>query len=220
MKIEYLGHSSFLLTTSSGVRILTDPLDGSAYPDPYLLSYKPFNGDVDIITVSHSHPDHSAVDLIASKKVVVRDCAEYSYQGIVVSGVETAHDDSHGSKRGRNIVFVMQADGIRVAHLGDLGHVLTPFQQNEIGNVDVAMIPVGGYYTINALQAHMVAKQLKAHMVIPMHYKTAKCNFTIDSVDEFTHGHKNVIVEGASSVIVNPENLPSSPQIILLDYSG
>lgn len=220
MRIEYLGHSSFLLTTADGVRVLADPLDGSAYPDPGLLSYQPFEGDVDLITVSHSHPDHSAVDRIANKQAVVRDCSGFTFQGVHVYGVETAHDDSHGSRRGRNIVFVIEADGIRVAHLGDLGHVLTTVQQNQIGKVDVAMIPVGGYYTINALQAHMVAKQLKAHIVIPMHYKTAKCNFPIDSVDEFTHGHKNVIVKGSSAIDVTTEAFASSQQILLLDYSA
>jgi len=219
MRIEFLGHSSFLVTTASGVRVLTDPMDGSAYPEPTLLAYKPFEGDVDVITVSHSHPDHSAVDRIINKHVVIRDCPGYTYQGVFVSGVETAHDDSHGSRRGRNIIFVIEADGLRVAHLGDLGHILTPLQQNQIGHVDVAMTPVGGYYTINALQAHMVAKQLKAHIVIPMHYKTAKCNFPIDSVDEFTYGHKNVIVKGSSSLEITPETLPPTQQIVLLDYS-
>lgn len=220
MRIEFLGHSSFLITTSTGVRILTDPLDGSEYPDPSLLAYSLFKGDVDIVTVSHSHPDHNAVDRIKNKHAVVRDCSGFSYQGVLVSGVETFHDDVHGEKRGRNIVFVIESEGIRVAHLGDLGHVLTPAQHEAIGNIDVALIPVGGYYTINGLQAHVVSRQLKARIVIPMHYKTAKCNFPIDSVDEFTHGHRNVVVKGSSAINITPDALPETQQIVLLDYSA
>lgn len=217
MEIEYLGHSSFLITTAGGVKILTDPYDTAKYQGT--LMYSMFQGEVDIVTTSHSHPDHGAADIIKNKKMVVRECNEFNYQGICIKGIETAHDDSHGSARGKNIVFVIEADDLRIGHFGDLGHILTPEQQNKIGSIDVALLPVGGYYTISALQAHMVAKQIKAKIVIPMHYSTEKCNFPIDPVSEFVEGHKNVLVRGSSVLDVTKQSLSDYPQIVVLNYS-
>lgn len=217
MIIEYLGHSSFLITTEGGVTILTDPYDTSKYQGT--LMYDIFQGEVDIVTASHSHPDHDGVDTIKRKKMVVRECSEFNYQGVCIKGIETAHDNSQGSARGKNIVFLIEADGMRLAHFGDLGHVLTPTQQAKIGPIDIALLPVGGYYTIGGLQAHMVAKQVKAKVVIPMHYRTEKCKFPIDRVTEFVEGHKNVMVRGGSVFEVNSQSLPENPQIVVLDYS-
>lgn len=220
MKIEFLGHSSFFITTDTGVRILTDPLDGSEYPDPTLLTYKPFDRETDLVTVSHSHADHAAVGHVNYTREVVSKAEGSRYGEVRIFGVKTFHDDANGEKRGENLVFIIEADNLRIAHLGDLGHLLSLEQIDAIGKVDIALIPIGGYYTIDASQAHITAKQLNAKIVVPMHYKTPKCNFPIGSLDDFTDGHKNVLYQGTPILKISSDSLPDAQQIIVLDYSG
>jgi L-ascorbate metabolism protein UlaG (beta-lactamase superfamily) len=131
--------------------------------------------------------------------------------------VETSHDDAHGEQRGKNNVFVVSADGLRVAHMGDLGHVLNADQAAEIGTVDVALVPVGGYYTIDAAQASKVVEQVGAKIVIPMHYSSDKCLFPIAGVDGFLEGKPDVIRQGTPEVDVTKAALPTKRQIIVLE---
>ncbi len=99
--------------------------------------------------------------------------------------LSTYHDQSQGQQRGSNTVFSILADDIKIVHFGDLGHILTSDQAAEIGTADIALVPVGGYFTIDAQQAHKVVEQVDAKIVIPMHYKTPKCEFPIAGVEDF-----------------------------------
>lgn len=217
MTIDYLGHASFLLTTSAGTRIVTDPFDPAAYKDS--LKYRAFRGAADIVTVSHGHGDHNAAHLIAGSPVVIKGNGKFLAKEVEFVGVETWHDNERGARRGANTVFVMSADGLRIAHMGDLGHVLTGDQAAQIGNVDVALIPVGGFYTIDAAQAWEVANQIDAQVVIPMHYRNEKCDFPIGGVDEFTSGKPRVVREGASKIEIKQACLPTERTIVVLDPS-
>ena len=155
MIIRFLGHASFLITTAAGTRILTDPFDPADYGDEF--TYGAFTGPVEVITLSHEHRDHSGYRKIKGSPVIIKGEGKFGAEDAEFLGVATYHDSSQGAQRGRNTVFVISADGLRIAHMGDLGHVLTADQAAEIGNVDVALIPVGGYYTIDAEQAEKVA---------------------------------------------------------------
>lgn len=217
MKIEYLGHASFLLTTSAGTRIVTDPFDPAAYPDG--LKYRAFDGAADIVTVSHEHGDHSGVATIKGSPIIIKGDGKFRAAEVDFLGVATFHDDDRGSKRGRNTVFVISADELTVAHLGDLGHVLTSDQAAEIGAVDVVLLPIGGYYTIDAAQAARVADQVSAQIVIPMHYSNEKCTFPIAGVEEFIGGKANVAREGVSAIEVTRQTVPAEQQIIVLEPS-
>ena len=217
MKIQFLGHASFLLTTDAGTRIVTDPFDPEKSKGA--LKYRPFKESADIITLSHEHFDHGAAHILTGSPIILRGNGKFVASEVEFLGIETYHDESHGSERGRNTVFVISVDGLRIAHMGDLGHVLTADQAAEIGSVDVVLIPVGGYYTIDASQAAKIADQIAAKIVIPMHYKNDKCDFPIASVDGFIKDKPNVTHQGDSVLEVTKENLPPKQQIIVLDYA-
>ncbi|MHB9037855.1 MAG: MBL fold metallo-hydrolase [Armatimonadota bacterium] len=215
MTIQYLGHASFLITTSAGTRILTDPYDPSAYNGT--LTYDVFDEPVDIITISHEHNDHRAAHLVKGSPVVIRGNGKFGAEEVDFLGVETFHDAERGAKRGKNTVFVISADGLRIAHMGDLGHVLSADQAAEIGAVDVLLVPVGGNFAINAAQAARVAEQVEAKIVIPMHYRAAKCAFKIAGVDEFIDGKPNVTLQHGSVLKVTAKHLPTAQQIVVLE---
>jgi len=215
MTIQFLGHSSFLITTGAGTRIITDPYDPSGYSGEF--SYGVFAEPVDIVTVSHDHADHAGHRLLKGSPIIIKGDGKFAARDAEFLGVRTYHDDSQGSRRGRNTVFVIAADGLRVAHMGDLGHHLSADQAAEIGDVDIALIPVGGFFTIDAAQAEKVAQQLDANIVIPMHYRTDKCGFPIAGVDEFVRDRPNVVRKGSSILEVTPEDIPAERQIVVLE---
>lgn len=217
VKIEYLGHASFLLTTSAGTRIVTDPFDPAAYSDT--MKYRRFDGNADIVTISHEHRDHSEVAAVKGSPIIIKGDGKFIAEEAEFLGVGTFHDDDRGSKRGRNTVFVISVDGLRIAHMGDLGHVLTADQAAEIGAVDVVLLPIGGYYTIDANQAWKVADQVSAQIVVPMHYSNEKCSFPIAGVEDFIAGRSNVTRDGVSSLDVTPETVPAEQQVVVLEPS-
>ncbi len=164
MNIRWLGHSCFLFTGQAGLRVLTDPFDEKVgYPVPRV--------ETDIVTVSHQHYDHNAVQVLPGRPQVVKEEGAPPVSGLSVQGISAFHDADQGGKRGKNILFVFTLDGLRVVHLGDLGHILPAAQLAEIGQVDIACVPVGGFYTIDAKQAYEVVQQLNPKIVLPMHYK-------------------------------------------------
>lgn len=210
MKIKWLGHSCFKITSSDSIVIVTDPFDKSVgYPLPEV--------EADIVTSSHSHFDHNYFKAVKGNFEIVNTVGVHDIKGIHIKGVNTFHDSEHGAKRGKNIVFVIEVDGIRVCHLGDLGHILTEEQIQEIGHVDILLIPVGGFYTIDDRQAVKVMEQLKPKIAIPMHYKTQVIDFPIETVDNFlksTGGEKILSTE----LNINKQDLDGEPKVIALNY--
>jgi L-ascorbate metabolism protein UlaG (beta-lactamase superfamily) len=211
MKVKWLGHSCFLVTSKGGVRIITDP-----YAVGGDINYSPIEETADIVAVSHGHDDHSNVSAVQGKPEVVRGDGTKTAKGIQFRGIATYHDASQGTQRGPNTVFCFTVDDIKLCHLGDLGHVLSPGQVNEIGTVDILFIPVGGFYTIDASIASRICDQLKPKVVIPMHFKTPKCAYPIAGVDDFLKGKKNVRKVGDSEVEFEREKLPAATEIVLL----
>ena len=209
MKIKWLGHASFLITSDSGVKIVTDP-----YAPDDRLRYGEINESADIVTVSHDHSDHGNVAAVKGNPKVVKANAEV--KGIKLRGIAAFHDTAGGKDRGKNTIFCFEVDGVKVCHLGDLGHGLTAEQVAAVGSVDVLLLPVGGFYTIDAAVASRVAEQLKPKVVIPMHFKTNKCDFPITGVSEFLRGKKDIRQSDASEVEFRVGKLPSTTQIIVL----
>jgi L-ascorbate metabolism protein UlaG (beta-lactamase superfamily) len=216
MKIKWLGHSSFLIESSDGTKVMTDPFESGSYDGA--VGYAPIRDSADVITVSHDHADHNAVDEIAGDPAIIRGGEERTIKGVVLRGVGTFHDESKGQERGRNIVHVVDVDGLRVGHLGDLGHLLSDDEVEAVGQVDVLLAPVGGYYTIGPEEARDVAEQLGARIVIPMHYKTEDLGFPIQPVDDFLKLMKQVERVGATSIEIDKDNLPDKRKVIVLDY--
>ena len=212
MKIKYLAHAAFLITSESGVKIITDPYTAGGG-----IKHGEIKERADVVTVSHEHGDHNNAGAIRGDPQVLREGG--SVRGIKFRAVSAAHDDKGGSQRGRDTIFCFEVDGINVCHCGDLGHVLTEAQVKAIGRVDVLMIPVGGFFTIDAKTATRVGEQLMPKVIIPMHYKTEKLDFPIAGADEFTKGKSNVTNVNGSEIELKAGSLPAATQIMVLKPS-
>jgi L-ascorbate metabolism protein UlaG (beta-lactamase superfamily) len=211
MKIKWLGHACFLITAKDGTRVITDP-----YAVGGGINYSPITETADVVVVSHDHGDHSNVSTIQGKPEVVKNSGTKTAKSIQFKGIATYHDASQGQQRGPNTVFCFTVDDIKLCHLGDLGHVLSPEQVTEIGAVDIIFVPVGGFFTIDAPVASHVCDQLKPKIVIPMHFKTPKCAYPIADVEDFLKGKKDVRRVGGSEVDLEQDKLPAATEIVLL----
>lgn len=211
MKIKYFGHACFLITASNGLKILTDPYDDS-------IGYKIGKISADIVTTSHSHFDHSYLRRLVGNYQVIKTDGTHNGKGISFEGISTFHDRTQGKERGSNIIFLFEVDGIKICHLGDLGHILTSSQVVGINGVDILLLPVGGTFTINAREATEVILQILPRVVIPMHYKTKELNFSIDGVDRFLEG-KEKVKKVSSEMEIKRENLPEITEIWVMEYT-
>ena len=176
-----IGHAKFLIELENGMRIVTDPYDKTCgYPVTPVAA--------DVVLVSHGHHDHNAVETVPGTPRVIDAAGEYDLgDGVSVTAIEACHDDADGAKRGKTLLFSIRAEGLNAVHLGDLGHLPTQVHCAGLGRADVLMIPVGGFYTIDAAAAKETAKLLQARVILPMHYKTrVNESWPIAPVEAFT----------------------------------
>ncbi len=217
MKIRYLGHSAFELALESGKKIVFDPYQSGAFGT---LTYGPIEGPFDIAIVSHGHEDHTDSGVLSRTKKVVNKPGKVTVDGITIQSVSAFHDDRKGEARGKNLLSIVEAEGLRIAHLGDLGHPITAKDYPMLAGVDVLMIPVGGYFTIDAATAAGVVRDLKPKIAIPMHFKTPKADFPITPVEDFTKLMDNVEKLGSSEIEVTKAALPAKPKVVVLKYAN
>jgi len=203
--ITYLGHSCFRLRGRDGI-VLCDPFDRSVGLDIGRPT-------AHIVTISHDHPDHNnvaAVKPMRESVFPIQGPGEYEVNGVLITGVRTYHDKQHGKEQGFNTVYVIHLDDVVFCHLGDLGHELTQAQLEEIGDVDVLFIPVGGGETIGPDEATNVISQIEPKIVVPMHYAASQLSFEYDlaPIEKFAHerGLKEIAPEDKLSVTA--ANLP------------
>jgi L-ascorbate metabolism protein UlaG (beta-lactamase superfamily) len=217
MKIKWYGHAAFLITSNQGVRIITDPYESGAYGGQ--LAYGKIKDEADIVLTSHDHADHNDTGSLPGSPEIIKGGGTKTAKGISFKGIASYHDPSKGSERGANTIFTFSVDGIRVCHLGDLGHSLSDKELAEIGPVDILFIPVGGYFTIDSKEASQVGEKVKPKVLIPMHFKTDKCGFPIAPVEDFLKGKKNIRRPKASEVTFDQASLPSKMEIVVLDHA-
>jgi L-ascorbate metabolism protein UlaG (beta-lactamase superfamily) len=211
MRVKWLGHACFLITSKDGFRVITDP-----YAVGGGINYSPIKETADVVVVSHGHDDHSNVSAVQGKPEVVKGNGIKTAKGVQFRGIATYHDATYGGQRGPNTSFCFIIDDIKLCHLGDLGHVLSREQVSEIGAVDILFVPVGGFFTIDASAASQVCDQLEPKIIIPMHFKTPKCAYSIADVEDFLKGKKNVRRIENTEVDFEPEELPATTDIMLL----
>ncbi len=210
MEIYWLGHSCFRIKGSHAT-VITDPYS----PDSgYSLGKQTAN----IVTVSHQHSEHSNVTGIQGDPKLVTGPGEYEISGVLIIGMPTFHDEERGREKGKNTVYLIEIDEVSICHLGDLGHVLTAEQAEEIEDIDVLLLPVGGDSTIDASQAAQVVRQLEPKVVIPMHYKTAAIKRELEPVDRFLDEMGVKETESQPKLSLTKTNLPISTQVYLLNY--
>ena len=212
MLFQHIGHAEFLITLESGFRIVTDPYDASVgYP------LRPLQADG--VLVSHHHHDHNAVEQISGYPQIIDYAGLHTFApDIRVTGILADHDDAGGSKRGKTLLFLLEAEDLRVAHLGDLGCLLDADQLDALGRVDILMLPVGGFYTLDAAGAKEVMEQLDPRITIPMHYRTEyNADWPIAPVSDFTRLFSSSSVRmGGEALRVTKGDLNCHPRIVVL----
>lgn len=211
MRIKWFGHSCFKISGDRDIKIVTDPFDAS-------VGYKIPRTDADIVTVSHSHFDHSNSDIVEGSFELVSKVGNFQIKDINIKGIASFHDNKGGSLRGDNIIYTYSVDGIKVCHLGDLGHILDSKQLDEIGGVDVLLIPVGGNFTIDAKEAVEVVNLLKPSIVIPMHFKTPLVDFPIDTVEVFLQKMGGGEKLPSQVIEINKDDLMRQKKVYVLRY--
>lgn len=217
MRITYFGHSSFLIEAADGTRVILDPYRHGAFNGA--LRYAPITESADLVIASHDHDDHGATDTIpGSPRAVVHPLAE-TVGAVCVTGIQTAHDEAGGEKRGSNTITVIDDGDVRVAHLGDLGHTLDSAAVSAIGAVDVLLVPVGGFFTIDHNQAAAVVEALCPRIVVPMHYKTDKVDFPITNEEPFLKTQKTVLRKHTPTLDVTNTTLPAERTVIVLEHA-
>jgi L-ascorbate metabolism protein UlaG (beta-lactamase superfamily) len=211
MEILPLGHASFKLRGKFAT-VVTDPYDEKEMGVKY-----PKHIEADILTISHNHFDHNAKGLIGGSPFVVEGAGEYEIKGVSVIGVGSFHDDKNGEERGKNTMYRIEIDGLRLLHLGDLGHVLSSAQVDVVDGVDVLFIPVGGVYTIDAEKAAQVISDLEPRIVIPMHYGTDTYNKSLAPVSVFLKQMGKESVTPVSKLTISRDKLPAEMQVVVLE---
>lgn len=211
MKIKYFGQSCFQITDNRGVVIVTDPYDSS-------LGYDMPDLNADIVTISHDHFDHNYTAGVRGKFELINKTGNFYAKDINIRGILTNHDNVGGRKRGNNIVYTFDAGGTKICHLGDLGHLLTDDQLLKIGGVNVLLIPVGGYFTIDAREASKVVDQIKPDIVIPMHYKTPEVDLPIETVDGFIKAMGGGEMVSSNTIEINEDMFHGDGTVYVLNY--
>ena len=202
MKITWIGHSCFKIE-SNGFTLILDP-----YEDGYVPGLKPLRESADMVLCSHDHGDHNAKDLVA--------ISEGQACPFTITTIDTFHDEVQGAKRGPDTIHIIDDGKVRIAHLGDLGCELEEGQIEQLKGLDVCLIPVGGYYTIDGKQAAELVHLIHPRIVIPMHYRDDKAGFGFDvisTVEDFADCMDSVTRLDQSSITI--DDLPDAQVVIL-----
>jgi L-ascorbate metabolism protein UlaG (beta-lactamase superfamily) len=211
LNFEWYGQACFKIENSSV--LVTDPHNGEAVglnPPPA--------GVADLVTISHGHHDHASGKNLVSREgsVIIEEPGSYVEKGIKLTGIDSYHDKDKGEKRGENVIFVFEVDGVRICHLGDLGHLPGERHIENIGSVDVLLIPVGGNYTIDGKEAVKTIEHLNPQVVIPMHYKIEGLTVDISGPEGFLSdiGPEYKIREMEKLEL---DEIPDGKQVVKLD---
>lgn len=196
---------------------MTDPFSaemvGFSYPQT----------EADIVTVSHEHEDHSATDSVSGQPFIISGPGEYEVKEVMIFGFGAFHDSSSGSERGKNTMYLLEMDGLRLAHLGDLGHELTGEQLEELDGVDILFVPVGGHFTLTSKQAAEVVSKIDPKIIIPMHYQERGLNQAVfaklSPVEEFLKEIGEEVTPIAK-LTISRDRLPEERQIVVLERKG
>ena len=178
MKLKWYGHSCFGLTFSNGTTIITDPFDDTT-------GYPLCTARADAVTSSHDHFDHNHIASVSGNPVMINTPGAHEINGIRITGTASFHDPEEGKLRGKNVIFSIEAEGLKLVHLGDLGHMPSEEQLEAIKNADVIMMPIGGTFTITTPQAVELIAQAQPRAALAMHFHNEYCQFPITDEKEF-----------------------------------
>jgi L-ascorbate metabolism protein UlaG (beta-lactamase superfamily) len=208
-EITWYGHACFAIR-SRDVTVLMDPVPESS-------GYDIGNPSADIVTVSHDHTGHSALDKVQPGYRLLNGPGEYEIQEVLINGIQTYHDAERGKKHGKNTVYVIELEELVICHLGDIGHVLTEQQVEQISSVDILLVPAGGGPTITPSQAAEVIAQIEPGIVIPMQFRTEKGDFEREPVDGFLREMASAEHETLDRLRVRKSDIGESARVVVLE---
>ncbi len=212
MIINWFGQSCFKIQSEKSI-LVTDPFDQSiGLKLPRLVA--------DIVTVSHQHSDHNNVEAVKGidnpQPFIIENPGEYEIKNTFIYGIDSYHDNKEGKEKGTNMIYRIETEEMILAHLGDLGHLLTNGQIEKLEGVDILFIPVGGVYTINAKEAAELISQLEPRIIIPMHYKIKGLKFNVDSVDKFCKEIGVCPTETINKFKISKKDLPQEEMKVVI----
>jgi L-ascorbate metabolism protein UlaG (beta-lactamase superfamily) len=214
MEITWYGHSCFRLTERGMATVVVDPFDSKT------IGYSPLRLKADIVTVSHDAPGHNFAEAVKGTSHVIKGPGEFEIGGVFITGVQTNGSGStkKAKEQVRNTLYVFDYEGLTVAHLGDLQQVPTQAEIEALGNVNVALVPVGGGGGLNAAKAAEVVSLLEPNIVVPMHYATADVKISLESLSKFLKEMGLSKQEAQPSLKVTRSGLPDETHVAILDY--
>ncbi len=216
MRIQWHGHSCFTLQTNSGFLGVTDPCDPQT-------GYAVHIENPDAVTLSHGHHDHNYLPAVTGNPEVIQTKGLFRIKDVQIQGFPSYHDKQSGALRGPNMIYLFEGDGIRVLHLGDLGHLPSNELVREIGAIDILLCPVGGIYTIDAPEAVQTIRLLQPRICIPMHYQTKLLAFSLAPVRNFLDLCSNTAfkIRNLNTTLFDTEkdlDHSSETEIVILDF--
>lgn len=204
LSLVWHGHSCFSLTLKD-YTVVFDPYEDGSVP-----GLAPLRLSANLVLCSHNHADHNAVSVVRP--------VPGGKNPFRIRTVETYHDGEQGRLRGKNLIHILESRDLRIAHFGDVGCPLTPLQQAEVGKLDVAMIPVGGFFTIEPAQAKAMMDLLMPKIVLPMHYRTKDFGYPqLATLDDFMALIGDCVYYAGNTILINQG---TKPQIAVLTYPG
>lgn len=210
MEITWYGRACFRLKGREAT-VITDPC-------PPATGFVAGKHEVDLLTISHAHADHSYTRSITAGMTLTRP-GEYEYKDLLVTAVGTWHDAVGGAERGGNVVFAVEVDGVHICHLGDIGHLLTDEQLSDLGPIDVLLVPVGGNFTVSPTEAAAIVAQVEPKIVIPMHYAIDGGSTDLLGPETFLHELAAEPIRQPKA-LVTPSTLPAETQVVVLEARG
>jgi L-ascorbate metabolism protein UlaG (beta-lactamase superfamily) len=212
MEINWYGHSCFRLTERGLATVVTDPYDHTT------TGYDPLKLKGDIVTVSHAAPGHNYASAVKGKRHTITGPGEFEIGGVFITGVQTNGHTRRDADEPRNTLYVFDYEGVTVAHLGDLRRVPSQTEIEALGNVHIALVPVGGGGGLNAAKAAEVISLLEPGIVIPMHYHISGANFKLAPLSKFLKEMGLGEIPPQPSLKVSTSSIPEETRVVVLSY--
>lgn len=212
MEITWYGHSCFRITERGMATIVTDPYD------PKIIGYSPLKLKADIVTISHDSPGHNHIASVKSGSFLITGPGEYEVSGVFITGVQTNGRDKHSTDEPINTLYVFDFEGLTVAHLGDLCRVPSQTEIEALGEVQIALVPVGGGGGLNAAKAAEMVSLLEPGILIPMHYQTPVSKVKLAPLNKFLKEMGVGEVKAEPSLKITRTTVPNETRVVVLDY--